>query len=335
MLKAKTLSVVIPVLLFLLTSCVTRENKSMKGTGSISVVDFRGKSIDLGKKPTKVVCLVESALTGIYMLQAGHVVAGISTNVYEENFFRYYSQLDDRIKKRNLPAPGNWDFVHFEQLLSLQPDLVIIWGSQKEAIRKIEDLGIPVYAVFLDNFNDIYKEVKDFGILFDKNGRADSLISITKNNLAYLKKSFTSEKSPGIYFMWSQGLLETSGKNSTVTELLEYAGMKNVCDLKEEHVNVNIEKIYEWDPEMIVMWHNKRLDPEDIQKNSQFSALRSVKNKKVHELPDIFKCDFWTLKMVYPVYLIGCMGKDQKHNDYQDSVFLNNMFYELYGKLLL
>ncbi|MBK7096102.1 MAG: ABC transporter substrate-binding protein [Saprospiraceae bacterium] len=300
----------------------------------ISVIDFRGKTILFEKRPQKVVCLVESALTGIYMLRAEKVLYGISSNIYEENFFRYYSQLDERIKRKNLPASGNWDFVNIEQIVSLEPDLVIIWSSQSEAIKRLEDLGIKVYAVFLDNFDDIYKEVKDFGILFDKDARADSLIRLTKMKLDSLKIKFSVVNKPKVYFMWSQGMLHTSGKNSTVSELLAFAGTKNACDIEEEHVNLNIEKIYEWDPEMIVMWQNEKLDPEEFKDNAMFSGLRAVKNKKVYELPEIFTCDFWTLKMVYPVFLIGSWSSGHSFEK-QDSIFLNKMFYDLYGKELL
>jgi iron complex transport system substrate-binding protein len=130
-------------------------------------------------------------------------------------------------------------------------------------------------------------------------------------------------------------MLETSGKHSTVSKLLGFAGMKNVCEMKEEHVSVNIEKLYEWNPEFIIMWYNERLDPEDIIKNYQFAGIAAVKNKKVFELPEIFQCDFWTLKFVYPAYLMNNWGSDAEVNKTQDSLFLNDMFYDLYGKNLL
>lgn len=323
------------VVFILFVSCGKNSNKAWNDTGNISVVDFRGKKISFKERPKRVVCLVESALTGIYMLKSQEFIQGIPSDIYKKSFFKYYSKLDARIRDKKIPSPGNWDFVNLEQLVSIRPDLVIIWSSQKESIERIEKLNIPVYSIFLDDFNDIYKEIRDFGFLFNKKSRADSLIYITKDRIKFYKNHANKDKLSGAYFMWTQGLLETSGKHSTVSELLEYAGLRNVCDMKEEHVNVNIEKLYEWNPEIIVMWHNERIDPVDVISNKQFSGIAAVKNKKVFELPEIFQCDFWTLKFVYPVYLMHNWNSGTELNKTQDSLILNDMFHDLYDKNLL
>lgn len=131
--------------------------------------------------------------------------------------------------------------------------------------------------------------------------------------------------------MWAQGITETSGLNSTVNELLTVSGTVNACVMEQEHVSVSIEKLYDWDPDMIVMWHNDRLNPEDIIANPLFQGLNAVQNKRVYELPDLFSCDFWTLKMQFPAQLIASWA-------YPDSIdqdqILNEMYLSLYGKPL-
>ena len=57
--------------------------------------------------------------------------------------------MDERIKDKNLPAPGNWDFVNMESVVALKPDLVILWSNQTESIGSLEERGIPVYGVFI------------------------------------------------------------------------------------------------------------------------------------------------------------------------------------------
>lgn len=332
----KISKIIIFLICFMIMSCINHENKNIKQNEIFTVEDFTGKKLSFKSAPCRVVCLVESALTGIFMLQAQEAIVGIPHDVYKENFYKYYSQLDVRIKQKTLPFPGNWDFVNIEQVISLKPDMVIMWSSQKEAIANLERLGIPVYAVFMDDLDDIYKEIRDFGLLFGKQKRAESLINHTKQKIAELVKSNDKANSKGVYFMWSQGPLETSGKKSTVTDLISLAGMTNICDLPEEHLNINIEKLYEWNPDFIVMWSNEKLDTEDVLKNSLFSGLSAIKNKKVYEMPEIFKCDFWTLKFVYPVYLIKNWGSSGiSPGSSQDSLYLNGMFYDLYGKKLL
>ncbi len=329
----KKLHFSILLVIIVMMSCSFPVNES-GNDDIITVTDFRGKKIALGKQAENVVCLIESALTGLYMLNQNDVITGIPAAVYEDHLYTFYSQLDRRIKDRSLTAPGNWDFVSIEQVVGLNPDLVIIWASQTEAINSLEQFGIPVYAVMLNSFDDVYKEITDFGILMGCSERADSIIQLTKNNLASINQQSYKANAKSAYFMWSQGISETSGTNSTVNELLNTAGVKNACDLKAEHVTVNIEKIYDWNPDMIVMWYNERLDPEDVLNNPLLQGIEAVMNGNVYELPQAFSCDFWTLKMQYPVWLIyGWANSINGTPDVQNEM-LNKMYLQLYGTTL-
>ena len=109
----------------------------------IAATDFRGHRIELDKPAERIVCLLESALTGLYMLGAESRLVGISTNIYQESVFPYYAAMDERIRERTLPTPGNWDFVNIESMVALQPDLVILWSGQEESIAALEEKGNP------------------------------------------------------------------------------------------------------------------------------------------------------------------------------------------------
>ena len=316
--------------LIIFCSCSPPE-RGERGDMSIRVTDFRGKETVLSKPAERVVCLIESALSGIYMLRQQHRLVAVPSNVYDNSLFRYYAQLDPRISTRSLPAPGNWDFISLELIAGLDPDLVIIWASQTNAIESIERLGIPVYAVMLHSFEDVYKEIADFGLLFDSMERADSLIEMTRGRLEEISSGYESDNPKSVYFMWAQGITETSGLNSTVNELLTVSGTVNACLMEQEHVSVSIEKLYDWDPDMIVMWHNDRLNPEDVIGNPLLQGLKAVQNERVYELPGIFSCDFWTLKMQFPARLIAGWARSDPIDKDQ---ILYEMYLSLYGKPL-
>lgn len=97
---------------------------------TLGIIDFRNKTVRLKAHPKRIVCLIESALSGIYMLNQGNRIVGVSKNVYQTDVYPYYAALDKRIKDKRLPAPGNWDSVSVEGILALQPDLVIMWAQQ-------------------------------------------------------------------------------------------------------------------------------------------------------------------------------------------------------------
>ena len=141
----------------------------------ISVTDFRGKTMSVKKPVNRIVCLIESALSGLYMLDVADKVVGISANIYSGNVFPYYAELDERIRTRRLPTPGNWDFVNIESVISLKPDLVIIWAHQAESIRALEEQSVPVFGVFIEKKEDVYTEIAALGKLTGREKRAEQL----------------------------------------------------------------------------------------------------------------------------------------------------------------
>ena len=336
MLKSLSLYLVM-VLLFpaLFSGCSNGlDSPQNKRQGTITVTDFRAKQLNFVKPPVRIVCLIESALSGLYMLGPEVKVVGISTSVYDENVAEQYALLDDRIKTRTLRSPGNWDFVNIESLVALQPDLVIIWSSQEESIKAIESKGIPVYAVMLKSTADVYKELNDFGRLTCTELRADSLIQYTKKETAGFAEKHHGDEGvkKKIFFMWPQGPLETSGKHSMADELITMAGARNVCDSQDEHLVVNIENIIEWNPDVIVMWYNANKNPEDIIRLPEWGNIRAVKAKMVFELPTAFCCDLWTLKFQYAVKILNEWCYPDEYVNFDPLSEQQQMLVKLYGK---
>ncbi len=275
----------------------------------VAVTDFRGHRIELDRPAERIVCLLESALSGLYMLGAEDRLVGISTNIYQESVFPYYAAMDERIRERTLPTPGNWDFVNIESMVALRPDLVIVWSGQEESIAALEEKAIPVFGVSIECFADIHREITALGELTSTQERATELLAIAQEQLEVVQRKTAlgqGAAKPSVYFMWDQGPLETSGRQSTVQELIELAGGTNAAaDSELEHLVVNLENVLVWNPELIVMWCNDRLDAEELGELSGWRTLSAVRNGRVHELPDPFSCDFWTLKYIFTVDLVA------------------------------
>ncbi len=325
----------IPILvLSLLVPALARE---ADGQG-IVVADFRGKTLKLARPAERIVCLIESALSGIYMLGEEKRVIGISRNIYNGDVYPYYAALDPRIKDKKLPAPGNWDFVNLESLLALKPDLVIIWSQQTEVITALEEKGIPVFGVFINRKEDVYQEMQALGRITGSLKRAEELVAYSQRELARFQNrvgNISSEKRPGIYYMWAQGNLETSCGESTVNDLIHLAGGRNVCaSIPNEHLIVNMEKVLSWNPDLIVMWYNERKNPGDIIRDPQWKRIKAVRSQRVHEFPEVFLCDLWTLKFVYAVKMVAKWAHPDLFRDIDLSQERKKMLDFLYGKKL-
>jgi len=147
------------------------------------------------------------------------------------------------------------------------------------------------------------------GQLTGRESRAAELVDDTRKELAAFERRLAplpAAGRPGVYFMWAQGNLETSGRNSTVNELIQSAGDRNVCaEIPNEHLIVNLERVLSWNPAVILMWYNERKDPADVMADSGWQGIEAVKQKRVHEFPEIFLCDLWTLKFQYAAKMVA------------------------------
>ncbi|MCX7679264.1 MAG: ABC transporter substrate-binding protein, partial [Spirochaetes bacterium] len=256
------------------------------------------------------------------------------TCVYSPSVFRCYTALSHRIAKRTLPAPGNWDFIHIEKIISLQPDVVIVWAQQEDAIAALRQRGIAVYGVMLRSIDDVYQEIRDFGKLTGKEKRAQILIDYAQRDvmsITALVKSVSTR--PRVYFMWAQGITETSGKGSTVDDLISLAGGTNIFSTTLlEHMVVNLEQIIVRDPHIIVMWHNERMNPHDIIFDSRLKTVSAVKDGRVFELPDVFLCDMWTLKFIYAARLMASWFHPTLFDSQKLGAQKNSILEFLYGR---
>ena len=323
------------LVLCLATGC-TKVTSQKTEKPAIVITDFRGKSLQLNSPPTRIVCLIESVLSGLYMLGAEQRVIGVSSNVYQEPVLPYYAALDQRIAQRRLPAPGNWDWVSIENVIALQPDLVIIWAGQTETITALEERGIPVFGIFLKNFDDVYREIYLLGELTGEVPRSREIVAYTQHDVDLVRQRIASiprNKWPQAYFMWAQGSLETSGRPSTVDDLFSLAGADNVCgSIRQEHAVVNLEQVLSWNPALIVMWDNATANPEKIMSDPQWQNIAAVRTQRVYELPDVFLCDLWTLKFSYAIKLMAKWAHPDLFSDMDPAKEKARMFQFLYQK---
>ena len=270
------------------------------------------------------------------MLGAEKQVIAVSANIYNSSVNTWYAALDDRIRQKKLPAPGNWDFVSLESVVALKPDLVIIWAQQTESIAALEARGIPVYGVFLTGWEDVYKEMRDLGNLTGSGKRASEVVAYTRGEVDRFARriaALPADKHPGVYYMWAQGNLETSCGGSTVDDLITLSGGRNVCgSIKSEHLVANMEKVLGWNPDMIVMWYNERKNPVDIIADPQWQSIRAVKNRRVHEFPEPFLCDLWTLKFQFAVKTVAKWANPELFKDVDLEKEKQTMLFKLYGR---
>lgn len=282
-------------------------NESIKTTTKsvIKVQDFTGQEVVLQKPAERIVCLLESGLAGLYMLGAAEKVIGVNHYPYQPHIYPYYEALDQRFAQRTLTDVGEGTTVDLEKIAALNPDLIIIWAGYPDLIKTLKARGFTVFAVQLDNFTDIWREIELLSQLTGQEERGKQLIKESQEQLTLIQnklESVSKEKQPTCYFVWAESKLDAAGGNSTGTELIRLAGGHSVTEnVRQEHIKANLEQLVKWNPEVIISWYGPNVTPEKFYTDNQWKNITAVKNNRVYQLPDAFSCDLWTLKYIYGV----------------------------------
>ncbi|BBB89463.1 MAG TPA: ABC transporter substrate-binding protein [Methylomusa anaerophila] len=278
---------------------------SVPAAGAITVTDFSGQTVSLDKPAEKIACLLESGLAGLYMLGAQDKVIAVNNYLYQPHIYPYYQAIDPRFAAKSLPDVGEGEMASLEKITALKPDLVIVWAGYPAIIKNLKDRGINVFAVQLNSFGDIFKEMELLGKLTGKETRAAELIAAGREELANIRRkvgNLPAEQQPTCYFSWAESKLDAAGGASTGTQLIMLAGGKSVtADNKQEHLKLNVEQVIKWNPAVIISWYGPTVSPDKFLQDSQWQNIAAVKSKRVYQLPDAFSCDLWTLKYIYGV----------------------------------
>jgi iron complex transport system substrate-binding protein len=303
-------------------------------SATIQVEDFRGRQLNFEAPVRRIVCLLDSALTGLYMLEAEQNVVGVSMTAYTGSSAPYYAAMDSRIREKSLPVVSNSAAGSLERILALKPELVIAFSLNKEIIAALEERGVAVFGVFIEKVEDIYKEVLAMGEMTGKASRARELVTFTRRQLSFIRERTQTvpiAQRPNTYFMWAKGEMDSGGRKSIVQELLDLTGAVNICGrINQEHVVISMEHLLVANPEVVIMWFNELMDPEDISTKPVWKMLSASKNHRIHEIPDLFCCDLWTLNFQYTVMLMANWCHPELFNELDLKQEAQTIFQKLY-----
>ncbi|NPV61025.1 MAG: ABC transporter substrate-binding protein [Methanotrichaceae archaeon] len=310
---------------------------------TIQVTDDRGRTIEVPYPCERIVFLVENAMNTMYAVDGADNISGIGDIWMPEQREPLFKAIDPNFdSKVRISKEGG--MVNMETLAKADPQLVVLWSADwdDDVTQAIEEnLNVPTYGVFIDSTSDLQRQAEVFGQIIDREKRAAEVVNIMK---LYEKKvtddtsTIPQEEKPKVYWMWGD-ILGTAGLKSTANELIEKAGGVNVMQLWTnetrtlEHPTLNLETLVQLNPDVIYMWFNTNLDPEDIVNGKDFEGwkdINAVKNGRVYEVENPLIFDFHTPR--YPLALM-IMAKDINPDKFQDldlDAEIDNMFVDLY-----
>ncbi|WP_369302415.1 cobalamin-binding protein [Pseudomonas sp. N2-5-1-1] len=162
-----------------------------------------------------------------------------------------------------VPSVGHYGQLNMERLLSLKPDLILLWpGSVGTAQREqLQRLNVPVYVAEPHSLEQLTTQVQ---AIAEQLGRADAgrqLAAQLRLRLAELRQRYQRAEPLRVFYqVWNQPLY-TVGGGQIISDALSVCGARNVFDdLKLPAPQVSIESVLQRNPEVILAGDQPQLD---------------------------------------------------------------------------
>lgn len=162
-----------------------------------------------------------------------------------------------------VPSVGRYGQLDMERLLSLKPDLILLWpGSVGPAPRaQLQRLNIPVYVAEPHNLEQLTTQVQ---AIAERLGRADAgrqLAERLRQRLAELRQRYRRAEPLRVFYQVWNSPLYTVGGGQIISDALTVCGARNVFDdLKLPAPQVSIESVLQRNPELILVSDQAQMD---------------------------------------------------------------------------
>ena len=266
------------------------------------VVDQAGRTVKVPKDPKRVVITFWPMGSAYTLFQgSAETIVGMDPAMVSVAKNSLLTRIDPNVANVDSSFINADGVINEESLMKLNPDLALIPAYATDQLEIFEKLGVPtiVFDVTVEDFNTVetfMSWVDLLGKAFGKESKATAIREYGENTLkeiAERTKNLQEADKPKALLLisYDEAGKSTSGEKQFARFELESTGAIHVArDVKENFIKLDMEQIYEWNPDIIYLSTFTAYKPEDLYNNTaaandDWSQVKAVKNKNVHKFP--------------------------------------------------
>lgn len=209
----------------------------------ISITDDRGESVTLKQPAQRIISLAPHITELLFAAGAGeHIVGTVEYSNYPE-------------AAKRIPRIGNNLQFDLERIVSLKPDLIVVWlhGIAQRQLDRLLELGIPVFYNEPRRLGDIARSIEQFGRLAGTETVALPTAHAFAAREAALRERYAGRAAVNVFYqVWERPLMTINGDH-IISDVIRLCGGQNVfADLKPLVPRISTEAVLDADPEAIV-----------------------------------------------------------------------------------
>ncbi len=242
--------------------------------GTRAVIDQLGRRVALPEHPERIVALAPSITEIVFALNADDRLAGVTR-------FSDYPEA-----AQQLPKVGSYVHLDLEKIVSLAPDLCIAVkdGNPIGVIRRLEAVGIPVYAVDPRDIDSVIDTIVELGRILDARPRAEALAADLHRRVDQVRSNAgKANRYPKVFFQIGIAPIVSVGTETFIHELIELAGGTNLTAGPTPYPRFSREQVLAMAPEIFIITSMARGKTFDRVKSEweKWPSMPAAKNRRI------------------------------------------------------
>lgn len=234
------------------------------------------------QQPSRIVSLVPSVTEMLFAIGAGPRVVGVSS------FDDYPPAVAGIAKVGGLIDPD------VERLLSLAPDLVVVYTTQTDLRTQLDRAGIGQFLYTNTSLPGVSTMMRELGTRLGLASQSARAADEFERRLDSIRDRVAGRARPRVLLVYghdprSLRSVNASGRAGFHHEMLEVAGAVNVLgDIDRTTIQMTTEEILRLGPDVIIDLHYGNAVPSDLDAEDaiwgRLSAVPAVRTGRVHVL---------------------------------------------------
>ncbi|VVE09626.1 cobalamin-binding protein [Pandoraea fibrosis] len=201
-------------LIALVSACIA----TLGAHAAVTVKDDAGATVTLAAPAQRIVSLSPHATELLFAAGAGDKVVGVVA----------YADYPEAARK--LPRVGDNSALDLERILSLKPDLLVVWmhGNSQRQVEALRQLKLPVFYSEPKHLTDLPAAIETLGTLTGTPAKARASAEAFRTRYEALRKQYSSRAPVSVFYqVWTQPLMTLNGTHM-VSDVIRLCGGVNV-----------------------------------------------------------------------------------------------------------
>lgn len=241
---------------------------------AVTVNDDAKQTVVLDKPAKRVVSLSPGMTELIFAAGGGDKIKGV------------VSFSDFPPEAKNIPQIGSYNAIDIEQIVALNPDLVVAWqsGNPPQQISRLKQLGVTVYISEPRRFADIPRTLRNLGQLLGTGSTADNAARQFESKLTALRHRYSADKAIAktvFIQIWDQPIMSVSGEH-LISRIVEFCHGQNVFhETNQLTLSLSAETVLQKNPDVILVTREGELGQKWLMRWKPWEFMSAVKNDQL------------------------------------------------------